>query len=173
MAVEPLYIAKSLLLQRLRMSNTSDTETLTTIDQAIADVRLEFYRRLTLDRATEIAALPSIENPTTTQGVLRGVAEVTELYWVMYKLICILPTMFIETAHAITNSFKDVPITRDSESLQKFLGCLKNTIEINLGQLIIPVNDNAGDFQAFSTGRPTPFILADNVIGRPISRAGL
>ncbi len=173
MAVEPLYIAKDLLLQRLRMSGTSDTDTLTTIDQAIADVRLEFYRRLTLDRATEIAALPIVENPTTADGVLRGVAEVTEYYWVAFKLICILPTMFIETAHAIMNSFKDVPITRDGESLQKFLGCLKNSIEVNIGQLQIPVESNAGDAQSFSTGRLVPYLLADNVIGLSVGIPGL
>ncbi len=168
MAIEPLYIDKSLLLQRLRMSDTSDTETLRLIDQTIADVRLEFYRRLTLDRALQIAAFSSIENPTTTDPVLRSIAEVTEFYWVVSKLICILPTMFIETANAIQNSFKDVPITRDSESLQKFIRCLNDAVERNLGLLVIPVDTNTGPVKVFSTGRVDPYILTHNTLGLPI-----
>ena len=168
MAIQPLYIEKSLLLQRLRMSETSDTETLTLIDQAISDVRLEFYRRLTLARALEIAAFSSEENPTTTDPILRGIAEVTEFYWVASKLICILPTMFIETAQAIQNSFKDVPITRDSESLQKFIRCLQDRVESNLGLLVIPVDTDTGPIKVFSTGRIDPYILTNNHIGLPI-----
>ena len=124
MAVEPLYNVKSLLLQKLRMGDTSDTQTLKVIDQAIQDVRNEFYRRLTLARALEIAALASVENPTTADEVLRAVANVTEVYWVQYKLVCILPHMSIETQHAIQNSFDDTPLTRDAESLAKFKAVL-------------------------------------------------
>lgn len=168
MAIQPLYIEKSLLLQRLRMSETVDTDTLTLIDQTIADVRLEFYRRLTLDRALEIVAFTSVENPTTTDSILRSIAEVTEFYWVVSKLICILPTMFIETANAIQNSFKDVPITRDGESLQKFIRCIEDRVESNLGLLIVPENLGTGPIKVFSTGRPVPYILTNNFIGLPI-----
>lgn len=165
MAAEPLYNTKALVLQNLRMEESEDTETLRMIDQAIKDVRLEFYRRLTPARAAEIAALPTVENPTTSNEILRGVAEVTEIYWVMYKLIKILPTMYIETQFAIQNSFDDVPITRDAESLQKFLRCLWNSIETGLGQLEIHVDTNTGAFQAAAIGSKTPFLLADNFIG--------
>ncbi len=168
MAVQPLYIEKSLLLQRLRMSETSDTDTLTLIDQTIADVRLEFYRRLTLERALEIAAFSPVENPTTTDPILRSVAEVTEFYWVLSKLLSILPTMFVETAHAIQNSFKDVPITRDSRFLQKFIGRLNASVENNLGLLEIPVDLGTGPVKVFSTGRLDPYILINNHLGLPI-----
>ena len=166
MAVEPLYIAKSLLISRLRMTGTSDEDTLTIIDQVIADVRLEFYRRLSTARALEIAALPSVENPTTTDGILRSVADVTELYWVEYKLVCILPVMFIETQFPIQNSFDDVPITRDAEWIHNFRTCLWNSVESGLGQLIQPIDNNTGNGQSFSTGATTPFIVQDNFIGK-------
>lgn len=165
MAVTPLYATKAKVLENLRMTASEDTDTLAMIDQAIVDVRMEFYRRLTLARATEVAALASIENPTTIDGVLRKVAETTEIYWVMYKLIKILPIMFIETQFAIQNSFDDVPITRDAESLQRFLSCLWGSIEEGLAQLLIPVETSAGAFQSFSTGRPEPFLLPKNFIG--------
>ena len=170
MAIEPLYIAKSVLISRLRMTDTSDTDTLTVIDQAISDTRQEFYRRLTLTRALEIAALASVENPTTEDGNLRSVAEITDFYWILSKLLCILPTMFIETAHAIQNSFKDVPITRDSMFLLKMQACLKNSIEVNLGMLGLPADDNAGTPRSFSTRAVNPLILANTFPGRPAFR---
>ena len=166
MAVTPLYNVKADVIAKLRLTDTTDSDTLTIVDQAIRDVRLGFYTRLTPARAQEIAALASVENPTTTDETVRAVAEVTEWYWIASKLICILPTMFIETAHAIDESFDDVPITRDSESLQKFLRCLWNNIEEGLGQMMLPIDDNAGDFQSFSSGAPTPFLLNENFIGR-------
>ena len=167
MAVDPLYNVKASLIQKLRLTDTSDTDTLTIVDQAIADVRLEFYRRLTLDRAIEIAAISSVENPTTSDEVLRSIAAVTEVYWVMYKLICILPVMYIETQYAIKNNFDDVPLVRDADSLQKFKDCLRASVEQNLGLLIIPVDVNTGDFSSFSTGAVTPYLINDNFIGLP------
>jgi hypothetical protein len=169
MAIDTLYIDKTVLISRLRMTGTSDTDTLTTIDQAIADVRQEFFRRLTLERALEIQALPSVENPTTVDGNYRSVAEVTEFYWVLSKLLCILPTMFIETAHAIQNSFKDVPITRDSRFIAQMLDCINNSIEVNLGMLEIPADRNTGSPRSFST-RGTPVILSTTFPGRPSFR---
>lgn len=161
MAVEPLYNTLAAVKANLRMTDSADADTLVMIDTAIRQVRLSFYKRLTADRAIEIAALSPEENPTTTDGILRAVAESTELYWITLKLICILPTMFIETQFAIQNSFDDVPITRDAESLQKFKNCLWNEIEQGLGLLKIPEETNTGDFSSFSTGRVEPFILQD------------
>ena len=165
MAVNPLYNVKADVIEKLRLTATTDADTLSIVDQAIRDVRLGFYRRLTPARATEIAALSSVENPTTTDEIVRAVGEVTEIYWVMHRLICILPTMFIETAHAISDSFDDVPITRDSESLQKYLTCIWNRIEEGLGQMVLPIEDNTGSFQAFSTGAQTPFLLSEHFVG--------
>jgi len=165
MAVEPLYNVKADVIEQLRMTDTTDDDTLSMIDQAIRDVRLSFYKRLTPARAQEIAALSSVENPTTTDEIVRAVAEVTEVYWVMHRLICILPTMYVETAHAIQDSFDDVPITRDSESLQRFLICLWNRIEEGLGQMVLPIEDLTGSFQSFSTGAQTPFLLSEHFVG--------
>ena len=159
MAVEPLYIDKALLISRLRMTGTLDTDTLTLIDQSISRVRTEFIRRLGITRALEIADIPRVDNPTTEKEVVRSVGETTELYWVMRKLVCILPQMFLETSHAIQNSFDDVPITRDSPSLQKYLACLDNDIEIGLGQLEVPQDNCGGSPRVFSTGREEPFLI--------------
>jgi len=159
MAIEPLYIDKDLLISRLRMTETSDTDTLTIIDQAIADSRQEFYRRLTLERALEIKAISTVENPITAEDNLRVIADNTDFYQVLSKLLCILPTMFIETAHAIQNTFKDVPITRDSRFLSQFQECLINNIEIGLGQLIEPANNSAGSPRVFDVGRSDPFLI--------------
>ncbi len=166
MAVEPLYVDKTLLLANLRMTSTSDTDTLTVIDRVILDVRVSFYRRLTPARAQEIEALSSVENPTTEDEILRSVAENTDMYWIMAKLFCILPAMYIETQYAIRNDFNDVPITRDADVLKKHIACLRNSVEVGLGQMIIPVNDNAGDFQSFSAGASEPFLLKDNFVGK-------
>lgn len=161
MAVEPLYNTMAVIHSNLRMTASSDADTLVMIDHAVSAVRLGFFRRLTPARAIAVAALSSEENPTTTDGILRGVAEATEVDWVTRELICTLPVMYIETQFAIKNSFDDVPITRDSKSLQKFLGCLWNRIESGLGLLIIPEEKISGAFSSFSTGRKTPLLLAN------------
>lgn len=167
MAVEPLYNDKTLMLQRLRMSETTDTDTKVLMDQAIADVRLEFFRRLTLDRAMYIHALPSVENPTTADGVLRSRAEVAEVYWVMYKLVCIMPVMYIETQYAIRNDFNDVPLVRDADSIHDFRRCLKTSVEQMLMLLIVPPGDASlgGGVQTFSTGATAPSLLSNSFIG--------
>ena len=170
MAIDTLYIDKTVLISRLRMTGTSDTDTLTTIDQAIADVRQEFFRRLTLERALEIKALTPVENPTTADGNYRSVAEITEFYWVLSKLLCILPTMFIETAHAIQNSFKDVPLTRDSMALSRMKKFLIDAVETNLGMLELPADRNTGSPRSFSTRAVNPLILANTFPGRPSFR---
>lgn len=170
MAVTPLYNDKDALISKLRMTGTSDTDTLAKIDQAISDVRLEFFRRLTPARAIEIQGFGVEENPTTTEGILRGTAAVTEVYWVEYKLICILPVMFIETEHAIQNSFDDIPLVRDAASLIPFKNGLKKAIEIGMGQLIEPVQNNQGPFSSFSSGAPQPVLIANNFIGKPFPR---
>jgi hypothetical protein len=171
MAITPLYNDKDALLSRLRMQDSSDTETLAVIDQVISDVRLNFFRRLTAARALEIAGFAAEENPTTTDGVLQSTAAVTEVYWVLYKLLGILPTMFIETEWAIQNSFDDVPLTRDSRSLSLFMATLKKSIEIGMGQLIEPVQESQGSFASFSSGAKTPVLINDNFIGVPFPRS--
>ncbi len=167
MAVLPLYIDKDQLLSELRMKESQDTETLLVIDHTIAKVRVDFFRRLGRERALEIAALPYEENPTTVDEILKSQAVVTESYWVQFQLICALPTMYITTQFAIQNNFDDVPITRDADTLQNFKDLLWNAIEQGLGQLMLPIDDDAGAFQSFSTGRSTPYILGDNAVGRP------
>ena len=162
MAIDTLYIDKTLLISRLRMTSTSDTDTLTLIDQSIAKVRTEFVRRLGLTRVVKIKALTSSENPLTEDEIIRSVAETTEFYWVMRKLVCILPQMFLETSHAIQNAFDDVPITRDSPSLQKYLACLDTDIELGLGQMETPQDNCAGSPKAFSSKRAVPFLLSNN-----------
>ena len=167
MAVAPLYNDLTVLKQRIRMNDSSDTETLTVIDQVIRDVRINFYSRLTAARALEIAALTTSDNPETDDEILRAAAETAEVYWVQYKLICILPVMTIETQFAIRNNFDDVPLTRDSEGLLHFRGCLWNSIERLLGQLAIPEVTNTGDFKSSSIGAAVPVILNQQFIGLP------
>ena len=170
MAVEPLYNSKASVIEKLRMSDTSDADTLTVIDQVISTVRTDFFRRLTLERAIHIQGLPSVENPTTADGILRSVAETTEVYWIFHKLVCILPTMYIETQFAIKDNFDDTPITRDADSIKDYLACLWASIEAGLGQLIDPVSTDSGNFQIFTTGAPEPVLLRDLHPGLPCSR---
>jgi len=167
MATEPVFNAKTALLSRLRMSETTDAETLTTIDQVISDIRVEFYRRLGTSRVNYIAGLSLVDNPSTDTELLRSRAAVTEVYWVMYKLVCILPVMYIETQYPIRNNFDDVPLVRDSDDISNFRKCLKESVEIGLGELEEPKNDNTGNFSSFSIGSSEPFSLNQNFIGRP------
>jgi hypothetical protein len=168
MAIEPLYNDKSVLISKLRMSITQDADTLAVVDTAISQVRSSFFARLTLSRAMEIVGYTQTDNPTTAEENLRSLAGVTEVLWVSWFLIQMLPAMHLETQYAIKNDFGDQPLTRDAPSLQKYMNSLYATIQKNLGLLIVPEEPTSGDVKAFSTGAVTPVLIADNFIGNPI-----
>lgn len=161
MAVNPLYTAvKSDFLDKIRLSTAKSDQTLAVIDVAISKVRVGFFSSITSDRALEIAGFTSSDNPTTENEILKSTAAVAEVLWVTASLIELLPNVFMEGETEARQNWNEEPLSRDSSALKTYKKNLEAQVQVMLGQLEEPENDNAGPVKVNSTGREQPFIIA-------------
>jgi hypothetical protein len=169
--VQPLYMSRDFLLTTIRMDSTTETQTLALVNQAITDVRLEIFSAVTSTRALEIAGYTEEVNPTSANGILRARAKVAETYWVIYKLVPLLPTLFIENQHTVNESFNDEPLTRDSAQVKEYMDHLKLIIDQNMLALLVPPQEGNGEFASAlierqdENGDADPYIVYENFIG--------
>lgn len=84
------------LKARLRLAGATNASAV--IDQAVEDVRVGFYRRLTAETVTTLLAIAYSEAPTTDDEVKRSLANYAEVKWVRKELLRTLPTLFMDTA---------------------------------------------------------------------------
>ncbi len=166
MAVDPLYNTKEALLLKIRLSGVPSDQTNAVIDLAISQVRIGIFSKLGSDRALEIAALTPSENPTTDDEILYSTASTAEGLWVTAILYDLLPTLFMESSNEAQQNWNDEPLSRDAKQLAEVKQALLTQVDKLLGDLEVPVNDNAGAVKVFSVGRETPYILSDNFIGK-------
>lgn len=100
MAVAPLFLSTmDDLKARLRLSgveSTDDAQPL--IDGATRRVRTQFYARLGNSQVAKLVAIPSVENPTTNEGILRALAEEVEEKWVWVFLAQRMPLKFFDNS---------------------------------------------------------------------------
>jgi hypothetical protein len=170
--VQPLYNTKSDLLSKIRMATVADSQTLSVINMAITEVRLNFFSRLTATRALEIAAYTSSDIPTTTQDILKNIAKTIEVLWITALLVDQLPFMVLDNSSNVRDEFNDEPLTRDSRAIAKYKENLISRINKMLGKLENPENSNSGDFQAFtcgavdSEGNAAPYLISENFVGK-------
>jgi len=169
--VEPLFQSRDFLLKSVRMETTTEVQTLALINMAITDVRLEIFTSLGASRAMEIAGYTSEENPTSTNGILKARAQITEAYMVTYKLVALLPTFFMENYSKVNEEFNDEPLTRDASAVRAFQDTLKKTIDTNLNLLKEPEEEGTGESGATlierqdDDGESDPYIIDDNFVG--------
>jgi hypothetical protein len=98
-AVEPLFAASMAALKTaLRVSAATNAGAVATIDQAVKDARLTFYRKLGASRITTIKATNDIDAPTTDAEITRSLATSVELRLVRVLLIRRLSTMFVDAS---------------------------------------------------------------------------
>lgn len=127
MAVAPLFLATMDALKgRLRLAgvgSTDDTQPL--IDGATRKVRAMFYARLGTSRVTSLVALPSVENPTDDNGILRALAEEVEEKWVWVQLARVLPLKFYDNSgddleqHNAEGIFRSIDPDRVQEAVEE------------------------------------------------------
>lgn len=99
MAVEPLFWASMAdIKSNLRLTGAAASDAVSLIDQAVEEVRVEFYYRLTKSRVDVLLALPYAENPDTDNETLRALCNAVELKWVKLKLLDRMPTLFMDAA---------------------------------------------------------------------------
>jgi len=169
MAVDPLYTStKEAFLLKIRLDTAKSDQTNAVIDVVISEVRQGFFVSLGPDRALEIAGFTSNDNPTTENENLISMASAAEVLWVTALLMQRLPTTFMEGEGQARQNFNDEPLTRDAADLKDQIKSLLSQKDLLLGQLEEPVNDSSGPVKVFSTGRPVPYSILGNHIGRPI-----
>jgi len=152
MAVEPLYNAsKYTLLSRVRIQDADDEATLALVDQAITEVRLGFYRRITKERAITIAGYTLVDNPTSDEEILIAKAANTEALWVTWLLAQRLPHLFIDNRASVGDQWNDEQLTRDTLP-SEYLKSLKTLIDEGLSDLEEPVNADSGPVKSDSIG---------------------
>lgn len=169
MAIEPLYTdTKDNFLLKIRLKSAQSDQTNAVIDIAISEVRQKIFTRITMTRALEIAAFIPADNPTTVDENLIATASVAEALWVTALLMQRLPTVFMEGDDEARQSWNEEPLTRDVKGLDKFINNMFSQVDVLLGQLEIPTNEDTGPVKSFSTGREEPFSILGNSPGRPI-----
>lgn len=171
MAVEPLYTStKNAFLLKIRLSTSQSEQTNAVIDLVMSQVRQSFYTRLGATRALEIAGFTPAENPTTENENLIATASDAEATWVTALLMQRLPTMFMEGQSEANKIWNEEPLTRDTtRDLRKLIDTLLSQVDVMLGQLEIPINEDTGKVKSANIGALTPFNILGNTPGRPIT----
>lgn len=112
----PLFVASETVLKAaLRLSavpaSALDTEAI--IDEAILRARLRFYTDLGAARTNELVALPFTDQPTTLDGVLRGLCNTTETKLVYCALLRLLPNTFMDASGDVNSRWNEEAPTRE------------------------------------------------------------
>jgi hypothetical protein len=151
MAVEPLYNETlDSLLKRARIATADDDQTLALVYQAVTEVRLGFYRKITKTRATTIAGYSLVDNPTSDEEILKAQAAATEANWLTWILAQRLPHLFMDNRASTGDMWNEEQLTRDTAASKEFLDQLWNDIELGLGDLEEPPSENSGPTKSAS-----------------------
>jgi len=169
----PLFVADADTLRaslRLSALNTSPSDAVVLVDDAIREVRLGFARRLGLTRVTELVAMvydPAVGAPTTEDEMLRECANLTEILWVRKLLLTRLPTVFRDSSGEPRLDFNTEALTRETAEAdrQEELDRLTATIEDNLD--FLAGRTSVQDSWKATTFEPTcPFRPGQTAFGR-------
>lgn len=171
MAVEPLYTDTRVnFLLKIRLSSARSEQTISVIDVVMSQVRQNFYSRLGLVRALEIAGYTPSDNPTTENENLIATASAAEATWVTALLMQRLPTVFMEGKSEANQVWNEEPLSRDTtRDTRIMIKDLLNQVDEMLGQLEIPINEDVGPVKSFNVGAIKPFSILGNTPGRPIT----
>lgn len=146
MALLPLFNTSiEVVKSKLRMSgvpSTNDGQAL--IEEAIRTVRVEFYRRIPVDRIEYLASLTSDENPTTDEGILRQVAEVIEIKWIRYELLRSLSTLSLDSSASALEAWNDGSVFRGTsvsdreQELRRLMQEIQEKLDVLRGEEEVP-----------------------------------
>lgn len=136
--LDPLFIpTREALLQRLKLSGAGDADVQAVIDQAIRQVRVGFLQRLGTTRTAEVVAYNHADVPATDNEFMRARAEQAEEAWVRWKLLMVLPTIWMEAQGSTRDRWNEEPLTRDisREMFNDELARLSTLVEEILAEL--------------------------------------
>jgi hypothetical protein len=154
----PLFIASEAILKsKLRLSSVpaSSTDTEAIIDEGILHARVEFYKELGEVRVAALVAEAFSETATTEAGILRALANLTEVMIVRCWLLQRLPSSFMDASGAVNRQWNEEAPTRERSSMDltdEVVAC-KNQIAENM--LVLAANDT-DECQEIQTWDGTP-----------------
>lgn len=163
MAVEPLYCSSmDSLKSKLRLSDTSDPDTLAVLDEIVLEVRLGFFAKLTRERAQAIALIPLVDNPVTTDDILRARGASTEAVWCLYILAKRLPYSVIDANNKLLDRWNDEQQFRVGELSDRYLNSLKKQIDSGIALMKDVVSTQPFEHKSSLITNPeNPGILCD------------
>ena len=141
MAVAPLFVANyATLKSRLRLSGVPEDDAVDAsmmIDEAVRTARVRFYRDLSEARIAQILTYTEIDNPTTTNQVIRLCASQCEVKIVYVDLLSRLRAMFLDNSAEAGLALQAESILRDasSEEIEARFLRLNNDIEADMDLL--------------------------------------
>lgn len=133
----PLFVADlATLKSRLRLSGLpsgGDGEAL--YDEALQRVRVGFYRRLGVARVDEILAITYEPDASTTEEVLRSVANSAEVKWTYLMLLDLMPSLFMDASGATEEIWNTEGAFRQGRPPAARIEQLKTDLELDLAFL--------------------------------------
>lgn len=98
----------------LRLSGSTQPDTIAILDRALSEVRVGLYSQLGETRITEILATSLVPSPVTTAQLDRTKAALTETLWVKYLLLLELPLLFMDSSGQTDQVWNEEGLVRDS-----------------------------------------------------------
>lgn len=157
---DPLFVADlATLKQLLRLTGVpaSATDTLAILDEAILRARLAFYRRLGEQRVGVLAALTFEPNPTTSDEVIRALANTVEVKLVYQELLRRLPNAWMDASGDINRRWNEEAPFRERTSFDAKEEILRLHNEIEEDMQMLAAEEAVGeesDLRAYD-GTPT------------------
>lgn len=174
MAVLTLFISNIADVKaRLRLSGVpAGVDADKMIEEAIRAARVFFYRRLSIDRITEIANFVQEMNPVTNDGVIRQLAEITELKAIRYELLRTMPTLFYDSAPTTQQMWNEEGMLRGTKpderemEMRRLEADLEQSINLLGGSELMP-NETEATTSVFVSKSPNPRPY-ESVFGIPL-----
>lgn len=160
MAIVPLFVAdRATLVKKLRLTGALNNDVDAIIDEAIQKVRTFFFSELGEGTVNAVKAIPFVENATTSQQMLRTVANSCEVQWVKCLLITDLPVLFMEkSGQALDVWNSEGMISADSKKPHQAISTeVCNGVFPLLDQLKamnLTANENAVNIMLFGNSAP-------------------
>lgn len=166
----PLFVTDIATLKaQLRLSGVpTDQDAHVMVQSALMQVRAGFYTRLGISRVAELVAISPNANPTTEDGILRGIAEQLEVMWVRCKLLDRMPTVFMDSSGAYQEIMNQEGIARSlplshieaqknrcAAQVEEWLAILDGTVELG----------EAGEPNIATQGDQTPRVWPQGTLG--------
>lgn len=158
--VQPLFVPSMTELRKgLRLSQVPDSnDAVTMIENAVAEVRVQFYRSLGSAKIATIQGYASVKTPVQDNELIRKMAETAETKAVRLALMRTLPTMFLDGASQLQTWNEEAAFRAANDKvLRDEIKRLESEVASLLDEL------NALQLTA-GTGSPGALVAPDNTI---------